>query len=332
METGSDRRRWWPGLLTVGVLTLAACGGADADSADEATGAAPTTLPAATVTLPLAEHFLDEPDVTTVASDLAPSQTAASTVADPLAPDRCGADAVEMWTAQVVADGSTAVIRMRNVGETWCDIDIGRSPQIDPAIEPDVWLQPGETADLVVGPSTSECADREVVDRVQVAVLDESVLVPTVLVTCGWWLTALYPNDVATEPCDLADLEVTVTAAVVVRNASATPCRLGGLEAVDGAEVVARSEGPTEVTQLLPGDVVSFGRLAGDPCQGANTVVLTDELVGRLEVPGVFCAIVFELGPAVPWFGTRFGPGPGDTGDASAESVIDVLDPFRDGE
>jgi hypothetical protein len=315
-------------------VALAACGSGDAGDGTAAGDTTPggTATTSAPVTLPLAEHFLDEPDVTTVATDLAPSQTAASTVPDPLAPDRCGADAVEMWTAQVTADGSTAVIRMRNVGETWCDIDIGRSPRIDPAIEPDVWLQPGETADLVVGPNTSECADPEVVDRVQVAVLDESMLVPTVLVTCGWWLTALYPNDVATEPCDLADLEVAVTAAVVVRNASATPCRMGGLEAVDGAEVVARSEGPTEITQLHPGDVASFGRLAGDPCQGANTVVLTDELVGRLEVPGVFCTIVFELGPAAPWFGTRFGPGPGDTGDASAESVIDALDPFREGE
>lgn len=332
MDVSSGRRR---GRATTALclVVVAGCGGSAGVASDEGsvtTSSTPAT--AAPSTLPLVEHFLDEPEVTTVATDLAPSQATGSTVPVPAVPDKCGAGDAEVWTAQVAADGSTAVIRMRNVSDTWCDFDIGRSPRIDPAIEPDVWLPPGETADLVVGPSTSGCSAPEVVDRVQIAVADDSVLVPTALVTCGWWLTAFYPNDEVGEPCGPTDLEVAVTATVVVRNASITPCRLGGLEAVDGAEVVARSGAAPEVLELLPGDVVAFGRLAGDPCQGANTVVLSDELVGRLEVPDVFCAIVFELGPAVPWFGTRFGPGLGDTGDASTESVIEALDPFVDGQ
>lgn len=283
--------------------------------------------------MPLVEHFLDEPEVTTVATDLAPSQATGSTVPEPPAPDRCGADEVEMWTAQVAADGSTAVIRMRNASDTWCDFDIGRSPRIDPAIEPDVWLQPDETADLVVGPSTSECTAPDVVDRIQVAIVDESVLVPTALVTCGWWLSALYPNDPAREPCDVAALDVVATAAsVVVRNSSASACRLGGLDAVEGAEVATTSATAPGVVELLPGDVVSFGRLDGYDCDSLHPVTLVDGLVGRLEVPGVSCAIVFELGAAAPWFGTDVGPRPEPDGGPDASAAVAVLDPFASGQ
>ena len=326
----TSRRRRVPAALALIAVVMAGCGSSASDSST-GTPIPATSPPAATSTLPLADHFLDEPDETTVATDLAPSQTADSTVPEPPTPDACGADAVEMWTAQVAADGSTAAIRVRNVSDRWCDVDIGRTPRIDPAIEPDVWLQPGETADLVVGPSTGDCADPEAVDRVQVAVLDDSVLVPTVLVTCGWWLTALYPNDVPTEPCDSADLEVAVTASVVVRNASAMPCRLGGVDAVEGADVVPTSDTSPRILELLPGDVVAFGQLSGDPCEGANTVVLVDGLAGRLEVPDVDCAIVFELGPATPWFGTDFGPRHSDD-RPDADAVIAALDPFVEGQ
>lgn len=326
----TSRRRRVPAALALGSIVVAGCGSSASESSTD-TQIAATSEPAATSTLPLADHFLGEPDETTVATDLAPSQTADSTVPEPPTPDACGADAVEMWTAQVAADGSTAVIRMRNDSDRWCDVDIGRSPRIDPAIEPDVWLQPGETADLVVGPSTSDCAEPDVVDRVQVAVLDDSVLVPTVLVTCGWWLTAIYPNDVPTEPCDPADLEVAVTASIVVRSASAMPCRLGGLVAVEGAEVVPTSDSSPRVLELLPGDVVAFGGPSGDPCQGTNTVVLVDGLAGRLEVPEVFCAIVFELGPGTPWFGTEVGPPHGVDG-LDPNEVVEALDPFVDGQ
>ena len=221
-------RRWF----ALGLVLATACG-------DDPGGGGERRPTGPSVTLPLAEQALDDPDVTTVATDLAPSQTGGSTVPDPPTPEPCGVDDVEMWTAQVARDGSSAVVRMRNVSDRWCEPDIGRSPLLDPAIEPDVWLLPDATADLVVGPSTSGCADPAVVDAVQVGIGDESVLVPTALVTCGWWFTAFAPTADVRVGCELADIDVAVTAvSVVVRNASARPCALSGPVGVDGAAVV----------------------------------------------------------------------------------------------
>ena len=73
--------------------------------------------------MPLADHFLDEPDETTVATDLAPSQATGSTVPKPAVPDRCGALDAVLWTAQVNPDGdsysgpSAAPIKNTAVGE-----------------------------------------------------------------------------------------------------------------------------------------------------------------------------------------------------------------------
>lgn len=312
---------------------VAGCGGAGSEPGDVARGGeAATTLPA---TLPLGEHFLDDPEVTTVATDLAPSQRTGSTVPDPAVAEPCGAADVEMWTARVAPDGASAVIRMRNVSDTWCDLDIGRSPQIDPAIEPDVWLRPGETADLVVGSSEAGCEAPDVVDRVQVGIGDESVLVPTSMVTCGWWLQAFYPNDVVRVACELADLDVAVTgSAVVLRNASATPCGTSGPVGVDGARLVAPFATDPVVRELFPGDVVSLGRPDGEGCEGVTErIVIEDEAYGRLEVSAVPCEIVFELGASRPWFGTDVGP-PAALPDRSTgpSSVVEALDPFGDAE
>ncbi len=336
MERGSGRRRWGRWLLASGLLVAAACGGEAADSADEGTRTAPATAPAGAVTLPLAERALDDPDVTSVATDLAPSQTGGSTVAEPPSPDPCRARDVEMWTAQVGPAADTAVIRMRNVSDTWCEPDIGRSPLLDPAIEPDVWLLPDGTADLVVGPDGSECADPQVVDRVQVGIGEESALVPSALVTCGWWLTAFYPNDAVQDACDVSDLDIVAAATtVVVRNASTKPCGIGGLVDVEGAAVVADATPPAPaVTELLPGDVVSFGA-AGDACEGVrDLVVLTDEIVGELRVREVPCDVEFELGAARPWFGSATGPLARFPDGAVAETadLVAALDPFGEGE
>lgn len=312
-------RRWF----ALGLVLATACG-------DDPGGGGERRPTGPPVTLPLAEQALDDPDVTTVATDLAPSQTGGSTVPDPPTPEPCGVDDVEMWTAQVARDGSSAVVRMRNVSDRWCEPDIGRSPLLDPAIEPDVWLLPDATADLVVGPSTSGCADPAVVDAVQVGIGDESVLVPTALVTCGWWFTAFAPTADVRVGCELADIDVAVTAvSVVVRNASARPCALSGPVGVDGAAVTASSADDPRVNELFAGDVVSLGRPGDVDCDGAHErVVIHDEAFGELEVANVPCEVVFELGAPRPWFGTEVGPLATLTDDATAATVVDALDPF----
>jgi hypothetical protein len=326
VEVESARRWWGRGSIAVAglvVFAMASCSGTDG-----AAGTEPSVPPA---TLPLADRALDDPDVTTVASDLAPSQTGESTVPEPTSPDPCRGDDVEMWTARVAPSADTAVIRMRNVSDAWCEPDIGRSPLLDPAIEPDVWLLPAGSADLVVGPDGSECAEPAIIDRVQVGVGTDSVVVPTALVTCGWWLTAFYPNDTVQGACALAGLDVAVAeAAVVVRNASPRPCAIGGLVDVAGAPVAQAATAEPAVFELWPGDVASFGAPGEDGCEGVHElVVLTDGAVGEFAVADVPCEIEFELGAASPWFGTAKGPPARlPAGAADPADMVEALDPF----
>lgn len=284
-------------------------------------------------TLPLAEEALDDPEVTTVATDLAPSQRVGSTTPEPETPGPCTAGDLELWTAQVILATSTAdsVIRMRNTGDVWCEPDIGRSPWLDPQIEPDVWLLPGATADLVAGQMATECAEPTVIREMQIGIDRTSVVVPGSLVTCGWWLTVFYPNDIVAEECASADLQaVAVEGAVAVRNDGSMPCTIAGLTDAAGAPMVDRSADRLDVDELFPGDVVAFGQPSGTPCATPpGQVVLTDESAGDIVVDDVPCDLVFEDGPGRPWFGAVDGPlvdAPTRVDDLDA--VFDALDPF----
>lgn len=320
MPVRSAVGRWF---LLVPVL-LAGCSAAD----DGATGVVIETGPA--TTLPLAEHALDDPDEATVASVLAPSQVTASTAAPPPTPPPCTVADVELWTAGIrmtpSESGATtvdAVIRVRNVSDAWCEPDIGRSPRLDPRIEPDVWLQPGATADLVVGQEVDPCDEPALVSSVQVGIGDESVVVPSAVLTCGWWLTAFYPNDAATEPCAAGDLDVVATdRAVVVRNGANAPCSLG---------TPASGVRPES---LFPGDVVAVGGRGDDACEGATARTVRvgggDEGVGGVEVvvPDVPCDLVFDGGPPRSWYGAHDGPAASLGDGAAITEVLDALDPF----
>lgn len=279
-------------------------------------------------TLPLADTALDDPDVSTVASELAPSQITASTGPPPATPPPCGADDVELWTAAVRPGVSTvdAVVRMRNVGDSWCEADIGRSPRLDPAIEPDVWLQPGDTADLVVGQAVDPCDEPALVTAVQVGVGDTSVVVPSALVTCGWWLTAFYPNDVVTTRCLPGDLDVVATARAVVIGASA-PCVIDTLTAVDGVTIAAPATTPPAV-ELFPGDVVAVGGPGDADCEGTTTRSLRFGASLEVELDGVPCGLAFESAPPSPWYGAPNGPTVYLSADAGVAEILDVLDPF----
>jgi hypothetical protein len=279
--------------------------------------------------------------------ELAPSQTGADTVAPPDTPDPCRLDDLELWTARVVVGtgSADAVIRVRNAGREWCEVDVSGSPVIDPAIEPDVWLDPGGWADLVVGQrDDGPCAGPEVVATAAVVVGGETVDVPTAAVAaCSWWLTAFYPQDDAADSCVATDLELTVvTPFVLVRNRAPVACRLGALVGVRGVDVASAdldevaSVGPATpaILDLAPGDVAGFPA-TWDPRSQCDhelgDVILEFADAGDVRAQLPRCAR-YQLGPGRPWFGDRDGPPTVPTpATGGVAGVLRTLDPFAGG-
>lgn len=308
-------------------LALSACSGGSDDSADGALGAV-------TGTLPFEESDFEQPPQNTgPAIDLAPSQIAASTVPTPSIPGPCELADLEFWTAQVMLGESSAdaVIRVRNVGAEWCEPDISESPLIDPRIEPDVWLERGGSADLVVGQRGDACAEPSAVTLAQIVVAGESTAVPTAALACEWWLTAFYPTEPAADACVPDDLDTAVVSGgVVLRNRSFQSCALGPLVEVDGEEPLpepATEPGVPRVSDLMPRDVVMFGR-TGSTCDAdPRPVTLVFEAAGGVTVDDVPCEIVFEFGSGRAWFGAPDGPDLG-AGPIAVDDVFALLDPF----
>jgi hypothetical protein len=273
---------------------------------------------------------------------LAPSQISAETAPPPAAPPPCDAAELAFWTARVVvgSGAADAVIRVRNDGAIRCEADISRSPSIDPAIEPDVWLEPGGWADLVLGQTGEGCDDPEAVTSVEIDVGESLVTVPTAaLATCGAWLTAFYPSDSAAVPC--SDLEVlAVESFVLVRNDATVSCRLGELVDVSAGRASATITGARPdrsrpaVVDLARDDVVGFPSThdPGDFCP--PTIVegtLTFDIAGAVSAELPACSR-FELGPGRPWYGDPAGPVAGLTnGPPDVEAVLQALDPFPGG-
>jgi len=308
--------------VVVAMLALVACGGdGSSDSA---------------ATLPLAEPGA-APDHTGPTDDLAPSQITGSTVAAPDTPGPCALADLEFWTARVFVgeQSADAVIRVRNTGDVWCEPDISNSAFLDEAVEPDVWLDPGGWADLVVGQSGRECFAPEIVTLAEIDVDGESVVVPTAAVTtCSWELTAYYPNDLAVDPC--SDLDTAGTERfVLVRNAGFMSCVLGELTSVEG---MAASTIPRIVTSALSlvdlgvGDVVAIPftvdpAVVCDSTAGAGGLIF--EVAGPMTVDAMTCGAIFELGAARPWYGDPNGPLAVFAPDAfDLDEVLTALDPF----
>ncbi len=287
-------------------------------------------------TLPLAEPIATVDD-TGPTDDLAPSQITAHTVQPPATPGPCELGDLEFWTAQVLvgAGYADAVIRVRNIGDVWCEADVSGSPQIDPAIEPDVWLDPGGWADLVVGQSGRECYSPEIVRLAEIDVHGEDVVIPTSAVAmCGWQLTAFYPNEVAERPCD--QLEVVDTENfMLVRNVSPASCVLGELTGVDGDGATTRPRTDFDVpaiVDLAPGDVVGFVRVTDsvDDCvAGASPGTLTFDVAGAVPVDELGCGAIYELGAGRPWYGDPAGPLASLVGEpVDVDAALAQLDPF----
>lgn len=275
--------RWWP---AVGLVALAACGAGDGD------GTAPTTT-----------------------NRLAPSQIAASTVARPETPPPCDPDDLVWWTAQAAAVGttSTAVVRVRNDGSTWCEVDITGSPTLSEQSEPNVWLEPGEWGDLVVGSVDERCSPT-VFTTIEVLVGDVPTEVSSVgVAACEPALLAFFVADPPEGPCTELDAAV-VADVVVVRNAGFVACDLG----VVVGSVTGDGDAPA-VTALAGGDVVAVDTTpVGSDCEEAVSSVEFDA-AGAVDVVGLEgCPVA---GAARPWFGSVPAP-------ALPADVLAGLDPF----
>ena len=259
--------------------------------------------------------------------DLAPSQLTAATAAPPDIPLPCDPDALAIWTSQVVVEGdwADAVLRVRNDGDVWCEVDVAGSPSVDPAMEPDVWLDPGAWADLVLGPPDGECQTPAMVGLAQLDVNGSKVVVETAaVVPCGWRLTAFYPNDVSDESCSELGV-VAVEGALVVRNSSFQPCRLGALVSATGEGVaIVPGEPEVAVPMLAGGDLVAFELTAAGSCD-VRPVELVFEGDLTVEVPLGGCTVSVGSGAPQPWIG---GPGSPTADDPAA--LLAQLDPFAD--
>lgn len=291
---------------------------------------------AAPATLPLSEPVI-APDHTGPAAELAPSQLTAPTVPAPATPAPCPLAELDMWTAQVSIAEQTAdaVIRIRNLGEVECEVDIAASILLDPAIEPNVWIEPGGWADLVVGQSGAMCRSPQLVTLVDFHIHGDAVVVPTSAVAaCGWALTAFFPNDAAMRPCDRLDT-ATTAGFVLFRNPGPGSCVLGELTAVDGRRAVATprtSDAAQSVVDLAAGDVVAIPYGVADEvdCDAASGPgSMTFDVAGAVPVEMIACGSLFEVGAARPWFSDPSGPlASFDPDQFDVAAALAALDPF----
>jgi predicted small lipoprotein YifL len=133
-----------------------------------------------------------DPPATTapVATELAPSQVTASTVVAPAGAPPCVVDDLE-FTA--VGEG---IVAIRNTGSVECEVDVSRSPNRDPLMEPGVWLRAGGEGELAVEASDVGCAQPSPIDGVELVVNGQPVMAPVTLPeACAATLVAIYTAD-----------------------------------------------------------------------------------------------------------------------------------------
>jgi hypothetical protein len=294
------------------------CGGSDTTSTSRVEP--PPVVSTTESNVAATPQFAEELDGS-VAVDLAPSQLTENTVARPATPEPCVVDDLEFWTAQVQlgTTSADAVIRVRNAGTDWCEADVGSSPLIDPDLEFDVWFDPGAWADLVVG-------------HAQIDVNGEKVVVPTAAIaSCGWRLTAFFPNDVADDPCTSDQIEFAVRdRALLVHNISTAACTLGDVvpTGISAPAPDTPRAGPS-IVDLARGDIVAFDLIDDASC-GEPGVEFAS--AGSFPVGTPDC-ITVRSGPGRPYFGSDIGPLAASVAEPIQSMDIGVLlasmDPFR---
>ena len=245
--------------------------------------------------------------IAAVAVESGPELAAPSlaTVPAPERPPDCHPSMLSVWTSRVAAGATHVVLRLRNDGEVLCEADLRGTPDLHPLVEPDVWIEPGGSAELVLGPSGQNCLRPEVVSEAGMLVGSVPVRVPTLMVAaCGWAYRALYPVEPPDQPC-VGLVTIRVSGAVLVLNQTDAACSIGPVRSVDGSATtaVASVDGlGTRVRTLQPGDVAGFVVRGDHPCQADErpvTLVLEGGTTIVASLPG--CPVEVELSAAVPW-------------------------------
>ena len=114
------------------------------------------------------------------------------TVAAPEAPPPCD---VEELTFS--ASGATA-IRIRNDAPARCEVDVFESELADPLMEPNVWLDAGAEAEVLVDETGATCDAPTAITSIELVVNHRPVEVPiSIPPTCGVMLSAIYQVDPA---------------------------------------------------------------------------------------------------------------------------------------
>lgn len=130
--------------------------------------------------------------VTDPATDLAPSQRTASTVARPETTPPCDPSRLAFEAVGGTDPSSVTVITITNRGDARCEVDVSDSPSVDPLMEPDVWLEPGQRAELVVA-TAPDCAATTAAASIALVVNGDQVDVPIPPIdACPLTLTAFY--------------------------------------------------------------------------------------------------------------------------------------------
>ena len=128
-----------------------------------------------------------------VSTELAPSQTAASTVAAPDLPPPCTTGQLTFAPGASDEPG-VLLVDITNTGDEWCEANLSRSVAVAPEMEPDVWIDPGAVAQLRVELDTTTCDAPAPVDTIGLDVNGEPVPVGIGRVdVCALALAALYP-------------------------------------------------------------------------------------------------------------------------------------------
>jgi hypothetical protein len=111
----------------------------------------------------------------------------ASTVAAPDAPSPC-----DVGQLTFSAPDATA-IRIRNDAPMQCEVDVFESELADPLMEPNVWLDAGAEAEVLVDQTDATCASATAITSIELVVNASRVDVPIAIpATCGVVLSAIY--------------------------------------------------------------------------------------------------------------------------------------------
>jgi hypothetical protein len=135
------------------------------------------------------------PQSVVVAESLAVSQVSATTVARPAAPPPCDPAVLSFAAAPIsTTEALATTIRVVNNGDAWCEVDVSDSPNVDPLMEPSVWLEPGAAAELLAESVAEGCSVSDSIRSIALVANGRSFIVPIEPVAaCGVLLIAVYP-------------------------------------------------------------------------------------------------------------------------------------------